>query len=252
MAREIRFRQIVVGLLLTLILWQLAAWALNRSILPPPGRVLIVFATELVSGDLGRHFLVSTGRVVVSILLSLVLAVPAGLALGQSRTLNRLLAPLVYIAYPMPKVVLMPIFLLLLGIGNLSKIALITVILFFQILVVVRDEALAIRPELITSLRSLGAGRMALLRFIYVPAVLPAMLTALRLSVGTAVAVLFLAESFATTSGLGYFIMVESWSRVAYVQMYAGVVAMSLLGLILYYATDWLERRLAPWLFLGE
>lgn len=250
MGREMRLRQVLLGLALTLVLWQLAAWALNRSILPAPGRVLLVFAQELVGGDLGRHFLVSGARVLVSIVLASALATPAGLILGQSRTLNRLLAPLIYIAYPMPKVVLMPIFLLLLGIGNASKIALITVILFFQILVVVRDEALAIRPELITSLRSLGAGRLALLRFVYVPAVLPAMLTSLRLSVGTAVAVLFLAESFATTSGLGYYIMVESWSRVAYVQMYAGVVAMSLLGLVLYYATDWLERRLAPWLFL--
>jgi ABC-type nitrate/sulfonate/bicarbonate transport system permease component len=245
-----RWRQILFGLLLTLLLWQLAAWALQRSILPPPGPVLMALGRELTGGALGRHFLVSTGRVVASILLSLILAVPAGLALGQSRTLNRIFSPLVYIAYPMPKVVLMPIFLLLLGIGDASKIALITVILFFQILVVVRDEALAIRPELLMSLRSLGAGRLALLRFVYIPAVLPAMLTSLRLSVGTAVAVLFLAESFATTDGLGYYIMVESWSRVAYVQMYAGVVAMSLLGLALYYLTDWLERRLAPWLFL--
>jgi NitT/TauT family transport system permease protein len=247
-----RWRQILFGLILTLLLWQLAAWALQRSILPPPGPVLVVLGQELVSGELGRHFLVSTGRVVASILLSLILAVPAGLALGQSRTLSRIFSPLVYIAYPMPKVVLMPIFLLLLGIGDASKIALITVILFFQILVVVRDEALAIRPELLMSLRSLGAGRLALLRFVYIPAVLPAMLTSLRLSVGTAVAVLFLAESFATTDGLGYFIMVESWSRVAYVQMYAGVVAMSLLGLALYYLTDWIERRLAPWLFLDQ
>jgi NitT/TauT family transport system permease protein len=247
-----RWRQILFGLILTLLLWQLAAWALQRSILPPPGPVLVALGQEWIGGDLGRHFLVSTGRVVASILLSLILAVPAGLALGQSRTLNRLFSPLVYIAYPMPKVVLMPIFLLLLGIGDASKIALITVILFFQILVVVRDEALAIRPELLMSLRSLGAGRLALLRFVYIPAVLPAMLTSLRLSVGTAVAVLFLAESFATTDGLGYYIMVESWSRVAYVQMYAGVVAMSLLGLALYYLTDWLERRFAPWLFLEQ
>jgi ABC-type nitrate/sulfonate/bicarbonate transport system permease component len=67
-------------------------------------------------------------------------------------------------------------------------------------------------------------------------------------SVGTAIAVLFFAESFATTSGLGYYIMVESWGRLAYPEMYAGVVAMSLLGLLLYVIIDGLERRLAPWM----
>ena len=76
------------------------------------------------------------------------------------------------------------------------------------------------------------------------------MLTALRVSVGTAIAVLFFAESFATTSGLGYYILIQSWGRVAYAEMYAGVVALSLLGLTLYYLTDWLEHRLAPWKFI--
>jgi len=245
-----KWRQLLSGIAVTLVLWQIIAWLIGRPILPGPIEVLPVFARELFMGSLGQHIAVSAFRVLVSIALSLLLAVPAGLALGQNPTLNRLFAPLLYIVYPIPKIVLLPVFLLLLGIGNTSKIALIALILFFQILVVVRDVASAIQPELIWSVRSLGAGRLALLRFVYVPASVPAMLTALRLSIGIAVSVLFLAESFATTDGLGYYIMVESWSRVAYTEMYAGVVAMSLLGLALYYLTDWLERRLAPWRFL--
>ena len=102
----------------------------------------------------------------------------------------------------------------------------------------------ALRPELLYSVRSLGAGRRALFRFVYLPATLPAALTALRVSIGTAIAVLFFAESFATTSGLGYYIIVESWGRLAYPEMYAGVMAMSLLGLLLYLIVDRLERRL--------
>ncbi len=245
-----KWRQLFFGILATLVLWQIAAWLIHRSILPGPAVVLTTFVRETVSGELGRHLAVSVVRVLASIIVALAVAVPAGLVLGQSAMLNRLLSPLIYIAYPIPKVVLLPVFLLLLGIGNASKIALIALILFFQVLVVVRDQASAIRPELVLSVRSLGAGRRALLRFVYVPASVPAMLTALRLSIGTAVAVLFLAESFATTSGLGYYIMIESWGRVAYPEMYAGVVAMSLLGLTLYYVADWLEHRLAPWLFV--
>ncbi len=208
--------------------------------------MLVVFFQNIL-GDLGRHCLVSAWRVVAAIALSVVLAVPIGLGLGQTPLLNRLFSPLIYIAHPIPKIVFLPIILILFGAGDASKIFIIGIILFFQILVVVRDEAAELRPELIMSVRSIGAGRRALFRFVYFPATIPAVLTALRISVGTAIAVLFFAESFATTSGLGYYILVESWGALRYAQMYAGVLAMSLLGLLLYFVIDALDKRLAPW-----
>jgi NitT/TauT family transport system permease protein len=124
------------------------------------------------------------------------------LVLGQSKRLNSLSSPVVYLLYPIPKVVLVPIVLLLLGISDLPKIVIIFLILFFQILVLVRDQAAALRPELILSVRSLGAGRRALYRFVYM---LPAFchLTALRQSVGTAVACYTSRELFATQRCLG-------------------------------------------------
>lgn len=245
-----RWRQLLGGVVSLLALWQIAAWLIHNPILPPPAVVLQTFGEELVQGSLLRHLAVSTWRIFAGTAAALILAAPAGLVLGQSPQIDRLLAPLIYLTYPIPKVVLLPIFLLLFGTGNLSKVVLIATILFFQILVVVRDEARSIRPELISSVRSLGAGRIALFRYVYAPASIPAVLTALRISVGTAIAVLFFAESFATTSGLGYYILIQSWGRVAYAEMYAGVVALSLLGLTLYYLTDWMERRLAPWKFV--
>ncbi|PKO21021.1 MAG: ABC transporter permease [Chloroflexi bacterium HGW-Chloroflexi-1] len=246
-----RRRDLFLGILALIIAWQLLAWAGHTDVLPGPWAVFQALLREIPRG-LGRHFLVSGWRVVASIVISVVTAVPAGLVLGQSPRLNRLFSPIVYIVYPIPKIVFLPIILLFLGIGNTSKVFIIFIILFFQILVVVRDQASTLRPELIYSVRSLGAGRRALFRFVYLPATLPAVLTALRISVGTAIAVLFFAESFATTSGLGYYIIVESWGRLAYPEMYAGVVAMSVLGLLLYFVVDGLERRLAPWMFLRD
>ncbi len=246
-----RRRDLLLASLALIIAWQLLAWLLRVEVLPGPIAVLAVFFREL-PGSLGRHFLVSAWRVTASILLAMALAVPAGLVLGQSRALNRFFSPVVYILYPIPKIVFLPVILLLLGIGNLSKVFIIWLVLFFQILVVVRDQASTLRPELIYSVRSLGAGRRALFRFVYLPATVPAALTALRVSVGTAIAVLFFAESFATTSGLGYYIINDSWGRLAYTEMYAGVIAMSLLGLLLYFLIDRLERWLAPWLFASE
>ena len=233
-----------------LVVWQLAAVLLQQPILPPPSLVLVVFIRE-IGGELGGHFLASFWRVIASTTLALAAAVPAGLILGQSETLNRYFSPLIYLLFPIPKVVFVPIILLFLGVGDLSKIFIIFLILFFQILVLVRDEAASLRSELIDSVYSLGAGRRALFRFVYLPASVPAVLTALRQSVGTAVAVLYITELFATQRGLGYYIYLQGSTLFQYPKMYAGVVAMSLLGLGLYFAVDWLERALAPWKFVS-
>ncbi len=242
-----RKRDVLFASLGLLVAWQIAAMLIDKPVLPPPADVLKAFVLSLPE-DLGRHLLVSSLRVIASIALAVTAAVPIGLAIGLSPVADRIAAPLIYLLYPIPKIVFLPVIILLLGIGNVSKVFIIALILFFQILVVVRDEASNLRPELIASVRSLGAGRRAVFRFVYLPACLPAVLTSLRISVGTAIAVLFFAESFATTSGLGYYIIVETWGRLAYAEMYAGVVAMSLLGLTLYFVVDGLERRLCPWL----
>ena len=246
-----RRRDLMLGTVSLVAAWALLAWLVHSPVLPGPVEVFRAFIREVPRG-LGRHFLVSGWRVVASIVISMAIAVPAGLLLGQSPRLSRLFAPIIYILYPIPKIVFLPIILLFLGIGNVSKVFIIFLILFFQVLVVVSDQARALRPELIYSVRSLGAGRRALFRFVYLPATIPAALTALRISVGTAIAVLFFAESFATTSGLGYYIIVESWGRLAYPEMYAGVLAMSILGLLLYFIVDLMERRLAPWMFVKD
>lgn len=243
-------RDLLLATLAILALWQAASMLVNKSILPSPVEVAVVFVKELGNGLMG-HFLASLWRVVASTFLAIITAAPAGLALGQSKRANAFFAPLIYILYPIPKVVFVPIVLLFLGVGDLAKIVIIYLILFFQILVLVRDQASTLRPELIRSVRSLGAGRMALFRYVYIPASIPGILTALRQSVGTAVAVLYIAELFATQKGLGYYIYLMGNTLFNYPAMYAGVVAMSLLGLGLYFTVDWLEKRLCPWLYVS-
>jgi NitT/TauT family transport system permease protein len=240
-------RDLLLAIIALLIGWQTLAWLVHKPILPAPGLVLVRFFAELGS-DLLPHLLASLWRVTASTALAIALAAPAGLIMGQSARLNAIFSPLIYLVYPIPKVVLVPVLLLLFGIGDLSKILIIFLILFFQILVLVRDQATTLRPELIQSVRSLGAGRRALFRFVYWPASLPAILTALRQSVGTAVAVLYIAELFATQKGLGYYIYIQGSTLFDYPAMYAGILAMSLLGLGLYFSVDWLEKRLCPWL----
>ncbi|OFW34595.1 MAG: ABC transporter permease [Candidatus Aquicultor primus] len=225
--------------------WHLLAVILNIQALPSPIIVMVDF-TRLVQGELSRHFAVSLYRVGVSILLGVALALPAGLILGREEWLDRFVAPIVFVLYPIPKIVFLPVLLLLLGLGNLSKIVLITVIVFFQILVTTRDAAKEIPGQSVMSMESLGATSWQIYKHVVYPASLPKMFTALRIASGTAIAVLFFAESFATEEGLGYFIM-DAWSRFNYSDMFGGIVAMALMGLLIYELLDVVERRACAW-----
>lgn len=251
MKSRLTLRDVLIGALMFLALWQILAWIVNRPILPPPGAVLPAFVA-LLPGELGLHLLASAGRVLAATALAVLVATPIGLGLGQTRGLDRAFSPLIAITYPIPKIVLLPVIYVLVGITDVSKVFLIAFILFFQILVVVRDEAASLRPELLLSVRSLGAGRRALFRYVYLPASLPAVLTALRISVGTAIAVLFIAEQSLTKWGLGYYIYNETYIVGRYTEMYTGILAMSLLGLLLYLAIYALDRRVNRHLYLEE
>ncbi len=229
-----------------LLIWQVVSWLVDTNIMPGPLPVIAAFIEQLDEGLL-EHAAVSAYRVVMAIAISIAIAAPLGLILGTNNRLYALSAPIIYLGYPIPKIVLLPIILLFLGLGDASKVTMIALILFFQILILVRDEVRTVRPELILSVRSLGANRLQLMRYVFVPASLPGLFTALRLSTGVSIAVLFFVESFGTRQGLGYYILVESWGRLAYEEMYAGVIAMALLGLGVYYAVDGIERRLTRW-----
>lgn len=243
-------RDVLLAALAIFVIWQVTAMIVHLPILPTPLTVLMIFFKELGNG-LFIHFAVSLWRVIAGMLLSVLIAAPAGLVIGGSKQLNRIFSPIIYLLYPIPKVVFVPVVILFLGIGDTSKIIIMFMILFFQIVVLVRDQASGIAPQLLQSLQSLGAGRRALFRFVYLPASLPAILTALRQSIGTAVAVLYITELSATKYGLGYYIYYKGSTLLDYPSMYAGVIAMSLLGLGMYFSVDWLERWWCKWKFVG-
>lgn len=245
---QIRRRDLLIVILIIFFLWQIFSWIVNLPVFPSPFIVLMIFLRDISNGQLPSHFIASFWRVIAGTFLAILTASPLGIILGQSNRIDRFFTPFIYLLYPIPKVVFVPIILLFLGIGDFAKIVIIFIILFFQILVLVRDQASNIRPELIQSVKSLGAGRRALFKFVFLPATYPAILTALRQSIGTAVAVLYIAELFATNKGLGYYIYFEGSTLMDYPAMYAGVIAMSILGLGLYYSVDSLESWLCPWL----
>ena len=240
-----RIRPYLIAVAALLVIWQGFAAILDTEALPGPFAVLTAFAVSM-KGPMAGHFLRSSYRVLISLVLALVTAVPLGIYMGRSSRADAFLSPVVYLVYPVPKIAFLPLILLLLGIGDNSKVFLISFILFFQILVTTRDAAREIPREHILSMRSLGANRWQKAAHLVLPAVLPKVLTSLRISIGTAIAVLFFVESFATNTGLGYFIL-DAWSRLNYREMYAGIVGMGLLGVILYEVVEFADRTLCRW-----
>jgi len=241
----------LAGVGMLFFIWQLLAFLVNRPILPSPVEVVPLFLLN-ITDDLGLHFLASAARVLSAIALATLLAAPLGLAFGQMPRLDRLVGPLIAIIYPIPKIIFLPVIYVLMGISDLSKVTLIAIIIFFQILVVVRDEAAGLKRELILSVRSLGAGRRALFRYVYIPASIPAILTALRVSVGTAIAVLFIAEQSLTSYGLGYYIVIETYQVLLYPEMYTGIMGMGVLGVLLYFAIYSIELKVSRHMFVDE
>ena len=237
---------VTAGFLL-LALWYVISILLDSIALPTPSAVFCAFITGLRQ-DLLSNLLVSAARVGYGIALALSLAVPLGLISYRNRA-DKNITPFIYLLYPIPHIVLLPLIILLFGIGDLSKVILVAIIVFFQILVTTRDAARNISTNYIYSLLSLGATEKDVYKHVVFPACLPKILTALRISIGTAIAVLFFVESFATSKGLGYLIM-DSWSRMDYPDLYAAIVAMALLGLCLYLMLEWVERTVCAWVYV--
>ena len=241
-----KYLGIVLALLAFTVVWQAAAVLVRRPFLPGPAVVAAAFTRLAAGGQLWPHLGSSLSRIIWALLTSTIPAAALGLAAGRSGRLNSFISPVIYLLYPLPKAAFLPVIMLFFGLGEVSKIFLVGFIIFSQILVNMRDAAKQVAGEYLDSVRSLGAGRGGLLRHVIIPAVLPAFFTGLRISLGTAVAVLFLAETFAAQSGLGYLIM-DAWTRIAYPEMYAAILALSLLGLLLFIVIDLMEHVVCPW-----
>lgn len=228
------------GTIVVLLLWWLLAVCVNSAALPGPVETIPVVAQNL--STLMPEFVVSFWRLLIAMLFGTLLGAPIGLLIGCSKTADKWVAPILYVLYPIPKIVFLPVLFIFFGIGGQSKIILIAIAVFFQMIITMRDAAKAIPQSLFVAVKSLGASKVQLFFTVVIRATLPSLFNALRISTATAVAILFIAESMAGSTGLGYYIM-HSWSLLNYSEMFAGIVAMAIMGVIFYEAFDLAEKR---------
>jgi NitT/TauT family transport system permease protein len=234
------------GVMTLLIAWQLMSWGIKSAIVPSPVYVLTYFFTRFVS-EMALHLISSFYRIGIAMGIAAVLGILIGMFMGMSKRGNALISPIVYLSYPIPKIAFLPVLMILFGLGDASKIILIVLIIAFPIMLGVRDGILEIPSEVHMSSKSLGLHVKDYLVHIIWPSILPKLLSSLRMSSGIAISALFFAENFATRYGIGYFIM-NSWVMVDYVAMYSGIVAISLMGWVLFRLIDWAQLKWCPWL----
>lgn len=235
--------------LLFFLLWLAGSRALGPELLPDPVTTTLAFGTALSDPDFLHHAALSLGRLAGGLGAAVLVSFPLGLLMGHVRALDWIAAPVTFLTYPIPKIVLLPVFFTLVGLGDASRLLLIGLTTGYQILVIVREGALALDPALEKAFRSMGGNTRQLVRHVWLPAALPSLFTSLKVASGTAMAVLFLAESFATDAGLGWLIM-DAWGMGDVLRMFVGILGMSLLGVLLYGAVAACERVACRWMFV--
>lgn len=236
----------VVSILVGLGLWQLLVTVVrpNPLAVVGPGRVLSDAVSLARTGELGADVGHSLRQLAVGMVLALVLGVLAGLLLGSNRALAAALGPWVTALYTVPVIAVAPLVIVAIGLGDAAKIAIVATAAFFPIAINAQAGARAVDGTLHDLSASFGADRRETFRYVIVPGSVPYVLTGARLAVGRALIALVAADLFGSTSGLGFLIL-SGQQNLNTANVYVGVAALAVIGLVLTGGVGLLERRVA-------
>jgi taurine transport system permease protein len=233
-------------------LWQVVATAhwVAPLFLPTPGEVITQFAAIARDGyanaTLWQHLTASLSRISAAAGIALALGVPIGLAMGVNRWAKSIFDPPIEFYWPLPPLAYLPLMIIWLGIGETSKIALLTLAMFAPICLSAQAGVRGVPLERMNAARSLGATKWQLFRSVVFPSALPEILTGLRIAFGVGWSTLVAAELIASTRGIGYMIMSAS-NFLATDVVFVGIGAIAICAFAFSYALRWLENALVPW-----
>jgi NitT/TauT family transport system permease protein len=238
----------------------LAAWELvpryllddgTRTFLPPASEDFTALWELIGNGQLLEHLEASLSRSAAGFAIAVVVAVPLGLLIAWYKPLAAYLNPLLELARNTAALALLPVFTLLLGIGETSKISLVVYACVWPVLLNTIAGVRTVDPLLVKAARSLGLSSPRLFRKVILPSAVPTIFTGIRMAGSYAILVLIAAEMVGAKAGLGYLINTTQ-SNFEIPKMYAGIIAVSVLGLIVNQVFVWLERRFSTWRQQGE
>jgi NitT/TauT family transport system permease protein len=270
---ETRDRLLSIGFpILLLALWELTVrlkW-LDARFFPAPSTVAIALWDLTAKGELlgkfwelpsriwqgdwtGAQKVIEEGHVWVSLLrifggflLGAIPGIILGVIMGMNRTIRVALDPVISAVYVLPKIAILPLIMLIFGIGEVSKIVIVGIASFFLVLINTTAGVRDIEPIFFEAGRNYGANRVQMFRHVIIPGALPIIFAGLRLSLGTALIVIIAAEFVAAKYGLGYLIWF-SWQTLLTENMFAGLVVIMILGALFTTGLQAVEKWLMPW-----
>ena len=247
--RQRRDAVLTIGSPITMVvLWEVLVQTklMDARFFPAPSSIVGTFWQLIVSGALLADVWITLSRVVIGLLLGGVPGLILGAVMGLSEPVRAFMKPIVAALFPIPKIAILPLILLIFGLGEMSKYVSIAIGVIFLMLINTLAGVMAIDRIHFDVGRNYGADRWQFFTTIAVPGAMPGIMTGLQLSLTVALLLCVATEFVGARSGLGYLIW-NSWQTFAVSTMYCGLVVCALLGVVFQLLIDLLERLLIPW-----
>ncbi len=247
-ARAARWARGIAGIVALALIWQLAPTygLVDPYFVSPLSEVGAAWWEMLITGMLWEHFSASLVRSAAGFFLAVAIAIPLGTAIAWYPPVRQLVSPVLELFRNTAALALLPVFMLVLGIGETSKVAIVLYACFFPILLNTISGVESVDKQLLRSARVLGLSSLTTFRKVVFPAALPTIFTGIRIAGAAAVLVLIAAEMIGATAGLGYLINYSQYNFLI-PQMYAAILTTTALGLAVNYGLVALERRFSRW-----
>ncbi|HWF96010.1 MAG TPA: ABC transporter permease [Xanthobacteraceae bacterium] len=234
-----------LGLLLA---WELAAdtGLIDVRFFPAPSSIISKLIEMAKSGELTENVLISLQRIVLGFLLGGVPAIVIGIAMGIWRPVRALVDPLIVATYPIPKSSLLPLILLIFGLGEMSKVMMVAIGVFYPMAINATAGVLQINQIYLDVGKSFKASPWDTFRTIALPGALPFIMTGVKLGAGLALILIAIAEMVGAKSGIGFMIW-SAWETFAVAKMYVGLFVIALIGFAISLLLNEVERWVIRW-----
>lgn len=243
----------VIAFTSILVIWTVMSYLelVNPVFLPTPTEVLSAFVSSLGQSSFWGDVGISVYRVFMGFLLACAIGIPLGILAGTFKIAESFVLPTSEFIRYMPAAAFIPLIMVWAGIGETAKILVIFIGCFFQLVLMVTDDTNRINKDLLSASYTLGANRLQVITKVILPALMPKLMTTMRLIMGWAWTYLVVAELVAANSGLGYSIM-KAQRFLNTEQIFVGILVIGLLGLIIDRLFAWLNKKLFPWAEGGQ
>jgi NitT/TauT family transport system permease protein len=234
-----------IGLLLA---WEVAArlGAIDTRFFPAPSSILMALVALARSGELASNTAISLERLALGFLLGGIPALVLGIAMGIWRPIRALVDPLIFATYPIPKSSILPLILLIFGLGEMSKIMMVAIGVFYPVAINATAGVLQINRIYLDVGKSFKASPWDTFRTIALPGALPFIMTGVKLGAGLGLILIAIAEMVGARSGIGYMIW-SAWETFSVEKMYVGLFVIAIIGFAMTLALNEVERLIIPW-----